>query len=141
MAETDSTTVELPDSPDGEPEVRTVSAPDADASPDPETFPRAYVEELRAEAAANRVKAKRADELAEEVFLSRVSALGKLADPTDLPFAAELLEDRSAMEAAVDELIATKPHLADRRPTGDIDQGARGTNTPVNLAAMLRART
>lgn len=141
MPDTDSTTVEQPDSPEGElPDSTDVEVSD---SPDgePETFPRSYVEELRAEAAEHRVKAKRAEEYAEEVFLSRVSALGKLADPTDLPFAAELLEDRSAMEAAVDELIATKPHLADRRPTGDIDQGARGTNTPVNLAAMLRART
>lgn len=107
---------------------------------EPETFPRAYVEELRAEAAANRVKAKRADDLAREVFLLRVSALGKLADATDLPYDEALLEDAAALEVAVDELIARKPHLADRRPVGTIDQGARVEAEATNLASMLRSR-
>lgn len=107
---------------------------------DPDTFPREYVEKLRKENADARVKSKRADELAQEVFHARVAALGKLADPTDLPFDADLLDDRAALEAAVDDLIARKPHLADRRPTGQVDQGARDEPKAVNLAEMLRSR-
>ena len=106
-----------------------------------ETFPRSYVEQLRAEAAEHRVKAKRADDLARELFTFRVTALGKLADPTDLAFDEQLLDDGAALEAAVDELISRKPHLADRRPTGDVDQGARESGETVDLAQMLRART
>lgn len=104
-----------------------------------ETFSREYVEELRAEAAENRIKAKKAQELAEEVFTYRVAALGKLADPTDLAYDADLLEDADALGAAVEELIQKKPHLADRRPTGEVDQGARTDAATVDLAGMLRA--
>ena len=107
---------------------------------EPETFPREYVEKLRAEAAANRVKAKRADDLTRELFHHRVTALGKLADPSDLEYDEALLEDGAALEAAVDELVARKPHLADRRPRGDVDQGARQTGETVDLAGMLRER-
>jgi hypothetical protein len=48
--------------------------------------------------------------------------------------------DSVALEAAVDELIARKPHLANRRPSGDVDQGAREQGQTVDLAGMLRAR-
>lgn len=130
---TDSTDVELTD-----PGQSTEG--DADASPEPDTFDRAYVEKLRAEAAEHRVKAKRAEEYAQEVFYGRVAALGKLADPTDLSYDEALLEDRSAMEAAIDELLTRKPHLADRRPTGDVDQGPRPQGQTVDLAGMLRSR-
>lgn len=112
---------------------------DDDASSDG-TFTREYVEKLREEAAASRVKAKRFEAFAEETFYARVAALGKLADPTDLPYAEKLLEDRAALEAAVDDLIGRKPHLADRRPVGDVDQGARVTSDTVDLAGMLRQR-
>lgn len=123
-------------------ERETAGHADADAgSSPPETFPRAYVENLRAENAEQRVKARRVDDLARELFTLRVAALGRLADPTDLPYSEELLDtDQPGLEAAVDELLARKPHLADRRPSGDIDQGARPTPDSVDLAGMLRAR-
>lgn len=110
-------------------------APDAD----PEVFPREYVEKLRKEAADARVKAKRADELAEQLFHSRVAALGRLADPSDLPFDAALLDDTAALEAAVDELVEIKPHLAARRPRGNIGQGVADPAATVDLAGLLRA--
>lgn len=146
MPDTDSTEVETDqqgptgptDSPTGEPDATASGGEIPHVEPD--TFDRDYVEKLRAEAAEHRVKAKRAEEYAQEVFYGRVAALGKLADPTDLTYDETLLEDRAAMEAAVDELVARKPHLADRRPTGDIDQGPRPQGQTVDLAGMLRSR-
>lgn len=112
-----------------------------DAQDDAETFPRAYVEKLRQEAADARVRAKRADDLARELFTARVAATGRLADPNDLPFDDALLADMPALEAAIDELVALHPHYAARRPRGDIGQGATGSAAgTVNLAGLLRAR-
>ncbi len=108
---------------------------------EPETFSREYVQQLRDEAAKHRIKAKDRDDLARELFTSRVAALGRLADPTDLAFDEVLFDaDAPALEAAVDELLTRKPHLADRRPSGDVDQGARDQHETVDLAGMLRAR-
>ncbi|WP_308280567.1 hypothetical protein [Williamsia sp. DF01-3] len=68
-------------------------------------------------------------------------ATGKLADPTDLPFNAEHLEDPDALAAAVDALIEAKPHLKARRFVGDVGQGGRGSaEAGVNLLGMLNAR-
>lgn len=112
-----------------------------DAQEDAETFPRAYVEKLRQEAAEARVRAKRADDLARELFTARVAATGRLADPNDLPFDDALLADMPALEAAIDELVAQHPHYAARRPRGDVGQGATGSDAgTVNLAGLLRAR-
>ena len=112
-----------------------------DAPEDAETFPRAYVEKLRQEAADARVRAKKADELARELFTARVAATGRLADPNDLPFDDALLADMPALEAAIDELLADHPHYAARRPRGDVGQGATGSDAgTVNLAGLLRAR-
>lgn len=110
-------------------------APEAD----PEMFPREYVEKLRKEAADARVRAKRADTLAEQLFHSRVAALGRLADPADLPYDEALLDDTAALEAAVDQLVETKPHLAARRPRGNIGQGETSGAATVDLAGLLRA--
>ena len=112
-----------------------------EAQEDAETFPRAYVEKLRQEAADARVRAKRADDLARELFTARVAATGRLADPNDLPFDDALLADMPALEAAIDELVAQHPHYAARRPRGDVGQGATGSDDgTVNLAGLLRAR-
>lgn len=106
-----------------------------------ETFPRRYVEELRAEAAEYRVKAKRADELAAALWTAKVAATARLADPTDLamPDGADPTDD-AAVDAAVADLLARKPHLATRRPAGSIGQGPGTTAESVDLAAMLRGR-
>lgn len=108
-------------------------------NPEPETFPREYVEKLRAEAAEARVKVKDRDDLAARLHTALVAATGRLADPEDLPFDQAHLDDPEALTAAVDALLEAKPHLASRKPTGDIGQGATTSPEAFDLLAALRA--
>ncbi len=87
-----------------------------------DTFPRSYVEKLRTENACYRERARNADTYAIGLHTEQVRATGKLADSTDLEFREEHLEDSDALAAAVDELLARKPHPASRRPVGEIGQ-------------------
>ncbi len=108
-----------------------------------ETFDREYVQRLRDEAAGHRVKAKRTDALNARLATAQAALTGKLADPTDLPFTDDLLDDDGLVDedkvhAAVDDLIKRKPHLAARRPTGNVGQGARPETEDVGLEALLR---
>lgn len=106
---------------------------------DAETFPLAYVQKLRAEAAEARTKAKRAEALEAQLFTAQVTATGRLADPSDLAFNAELLEDAEGLTAAIDALLVARPHLASRTPRGDVGQGVgSGQGGDVDLAALLR---
>ena len=110
---------------------------------EPETFDREYVQKLRDEAAGHRVKAKRADALAASLVTATAALTGKLADPTDLPYDEALLDedgyvDETKVQAAVDELVKRKPHLAARRPRGDVGQGARPEPDDTGLATLLR---
>lgn len=106
------------------------------------SFSRTYVEKLRRENAGYRERANRADELAQRLHTALVAATGRMADPTDLAFDAAHLDDDDALTTAIDELLAKKPHLATRRPFGDVGQGRRGSasEAPVNLADILRSR-
>ncbi len=113
--------------------------PPDDAEADPETFPKEYVQKLRDEAAASRVRARQADELSERLHVELVRATGRLADPTDLAYVAGHLEDVDVLEAAIDDLLARRPHLASRRLTGDVGQGATGGEVSVDLAGLLRS--
>jgi len=106
----------------------------------PDTFPREYVEKLRDENAKYRQRAQRSDELANRLHTALVEATGSLQDASDLPFDEEHLDDPEALQQAIDELLAAKPHLAARRPRGDVGQGQTGTSNTVDLAEMLRAR-
>lgn len=118
-------------------------AEDAEAEDDDgaETFSRTYVEKLRRENQRYRERAGEADGLAQRLHTALVAATGRLADPTDLAFDAAHLDDADTLTAAIDELLTRKPHLASRRPFGDVGQGNRGGSVePVNLADMLRAR-
>lgn len=110
------------------------------ADTEEESFPRDYVEKLRQENGKYRQRAQHADNLAHRLHTELVRATGKLADPTDLPFKPEHLEDPAALTAAVEELLTAKPHLARRRPTGEIGQGATRASGTVDLAALLRQR-
>lgn len=151
MTETTSTTVDTdPDvSPDGD-NPEDVS-PSGDITDELETFPRSYVEQLRQESAGYRTRAQRADALAERLMAATVreATVGVLADPTDLDVSRDLehlldddgMPDAERIAEAAREMIARKPHLADRRPRGDVDQGPRTTSADVDLAGMLRART
>lgn len=141
MTDTEPTPVEteIPD----EPQSDAVEDPTTETEPDEnaDTFPRSYVERLRRESAGYRERANSADALAQRLHAELVRATGKLADPTDLPFNESHLDDADALAAAVDDLLARKPHLASRRPTGDIGQGAVSSGgATVDLAAILRQR-
>lgn len=102
-----------------------------------DTFPREYVEKLRDENARYRQRAGTADDLARRVHRLLVERTGLLADPDDLEFNEDHLNDEEALTAAIDDLLARKPHLAARRPRGDVGQGITDTG-PVDLAAVLR---
>lgn len=113
---------------------------ESDQDDDSETFPRSYVERLRRESAGYRERATKGDTYAQRLHSELVRATGKLADPTDLTFDETHLDDPDALTAAVDDLLSRKPHLASRRPTGEIGQGATPSRTNVDLAAILRQR-
>lgn len=101
---------------------------DHDEGDEGETFPRPYVERLRARSAGYRTRANaaeaRAAELEQALFTERVRALDVLADPTDLPFDADMLDDPDALRAAVDALVAKRPHY---RRRGTTTPGATGS--------------
>lgn len=123
------------------PEVPTGELPVEDEQEEPDTFPRDYVEKLRKENAGYRDKAKKAEQYANELHAARVAATGRLADPSDLPFDEAHLEDMARLEAAIDELLQSKPHLASRRPKGDVGAGALSSDgANVDLAGILRSR-
>ncbi|RBP64142.1 hypothetical protein DFO66_10714 [Brevibacterium sanguinis] len=106
-----------------------------------DTFPREYVEKLRDENARYRQRAQRADDLAHKLHSAYVAATGRLMDPDDLEFNEKHLEDAEALTAAIDELLARKPYLAKRTPTGNVGQGVSEDSATVDLAAILRSRT
>lgn len=109
---------------------------------EPDTFPREVVEELRRENGKYRQRAQRADDLSRRLHAELVRATGRLADPTDLEFDEGHLEDPDALTAAVDDLLARRPHLASRKPAGDIGQGQRGAaSEPFSLLGLLKQRT
>ena len=138
--QTDETPVEEPTHTDPTPAEDTTPEAVEEPGEDAETFPRAYVEKLRKESATYRERARRADDLAAELFTARVQLTGRLADPTDLPFDAAALDDPTRLDAALDDLLSRKPHLASRRPHGSVGQGATASDSGVDLAAILRGR-
>lgn len=106
-----------------------------------ETFPREYVEKLRQENGKYRQRAQQADDLARRLHVALVAQTGRLADPEDLPFDEDHLEGEEQLSAAIDALLERKPHLASRRPRGDVGQGRMSDPTgTVDLAALLRSR-
>ena len=143
---TDTTPAETPDeggvsnaTPEG---IHQADTPEPEPDSDPDTFPREYVENLRQENGRYRQRAGQADAYAQRLHTELVRATGRLADPTDLPFNEDHLGDDDALVAAIDDLLARKPHLATRRPSGDIGQGGRGGgNASVGLLDLLKAHT
>ena len=119
----------------------TPSEPTAEESTEEQdTFPREYVEKLRDENAKYRQRAQKADDLARRLHSALVTASGRLQDASDLPYDESHLDDPEALETAISELLAKKPHLASRKPAGNIGQGASNTTDTIDLAAMLRSR-
>lgn len=96
--------------------------------------------QLRDENAKYRQRARNADRLGQRLHTELVRATGRLADPTDLVYDEQHLTDVGALAAAIDDLLARKPHLASRKPVGEIGQGASASAGTVDLAGMLRQR-
>jgi hypothetical protein len=83
--------------------------------------------------------ARNADTYAKRLHTDLVRATGRVADPTDLAFYEAHLDDADALSAAIDELLARKPHLASRRPTGEIGQATSpSAASSVDRTALLR---
>lgn len=142
----DSETIDEADASDVTPEGdiadATLEGSDLESDQESETFPREVVEKLRQENGKYRQRAQKADAYAQRLHEQIVRATGRLADPTDLAFDEEHLDDADKLTAAIDELLARKPHLASRKPSGDIGQGQRGAaSEPFSLLGMLKART
>jgi len=116
------------------------NAAEAEAS----VFDATYVAKLRAEAADNRIKAKRSDDLARQVVRAMARADGRLIDAEDLAFDQAFLDDDGLVDSdrvvgAIDQLIERKPHLAARRPEGTIGQGARPEPEQATLLGILNS--
>ena len=104
---------------------------------------RAEVRRLRDEAAEHRVRSKRADTLAERLVTAYAAQTRRLADPTDLWYTPDLLDDDglpdpAKVEAAVEGLLTSKPHLASRTPRGDVGQGRQGEQPEPGLLDLMR---
>lgn len=97
---------------------------------EPDTFDRSYVEKLRKESAKYRDKAKRTEELEKRLHRSLVAQDGRLADPDDLEFNPDHLDDPDALSDAIANLVAKKPGLRAQRLSGDIGAGVREKHKP-----------
>ena len=138
---TDETSTEAPadteETTDGQ--EPTDTGTEAPAEPEGDSFPRAYVEDLRSESAGYRTQLRAAQE---RLHSELVRATGLLADPADLEFDAAHLEDPEALQAAIRALVEAKPHLKARSfAPGGAAQGVKGgASGGVDLLGMLRAR-
>lgn len=105
-----------------------------------DTFPRAYVEELRKESAKYRERAAQAEKVGAErdkaLFTALVKLDGRLADPAALTFDPALL-DPAAIESKITEAIAANPRLAKTAVGGDIGQGQKG-GAAFDLISFIR---
>ena len=100
-------------------------------------------QKLRRQAQRYRLRARdassKAERYARELFTARLAALDMLADPSDMTFDLELLDEPDALAQAVAELVKRKPHLAKRLASGDIGQGAGAGGNPgdVSLVSLI----
>jgi len=144
MSETEAPTPNVTEAATG----GTVDAPQIDADEPESFFSREYVSQIRQEAADRRKAAaeaaQRADDLSRQLFLAKVAATGKMADPNDVPYSPDLVADDEALTAAIDATLAAHPHYASRRPAPgtNIGQGPQGSPVapPPSLIDAIRAQ-
>ena len=105
-----------------------------------QTFDRAYVEKLRKESANYRDKAKRAQELEQRLHNALVAKDGRLADPADLEFDPDHLDNPEALSNAIANLVAKKPGLRAQRLSGDVGAGVREKPKPptTDLLSIMK---
>lgn len=124
----------------------------AEQDPQPDTgqdteqvFGADYVRQLRDEAAAHRVKAKRVDDANARLLASYAIADGRLVDPAELPLQPALLDESGIVDPAkvadaIADLIEAKPYLAVRQ-VPSIAQGVMQTPpSDESLFELLRQR-
>lgn len=109
-------------------------------TPADDSFPREYVEELREENKRYRLKAKSAEELQTRLHEALVRLDGRLADPTDLKFSEDYLNNPDALADAITDLVARKPGLKAQQFSGDVGMGKRGSaqKPPADLISIIR---
>jgi hypothetical protein len=100
------------------------------ATDEPDTFPREVVEKLRQENGKHRQRAQRADTYAERLHTELVRATGRPADPSDLEFAEDHLDNPDAMRPrSTNYLPVSRTWPAAGRPvTSDKGNGAQHPN-------------
>ena len=112
----------------------------------PESFSADYVRDLREEAAAHRVKAKRVDDANARLVAAYATADGRLVDVEALTMSEDMLDEEGLVDpakvtAAIGDLIAAKPYLASRKPTTPLPQGVReDVPTTPGLFDLIRER-
>lgn len=106
----------------------------------PDMFPRKVVEGLRKEAARYRERAKAVDVLEQRLHEALVRLDGRLADPKDLAFDAEHLEDPDKLAEAITALVEKNPRLKAMQIAGDAGQGARGPAKPAEFSFIRAMR-
>lgn len=99
------------------------AADDKDPADDDEVIPGVYVEELRG-----------------RLFTALVVADGRLADPMDIPYSAELVDNPAALEAAITARLEANPRLGKYAATGDVGAGSRGNYVggEADIIEMIR---
>ena len=124
---------EVHDEPDSEADL----SGDGTENEEPDTFDRAYVEDLRKESAGYRTQVR---ELQQQLHRVKVEQTGKLADPSDLEFDPAHLDDPEALAQAIEAVLADRPHLKARRfdPAGAAQGPKQGGGGQVNLADIMR---
>ncbi|KWX22313.1 hypothetical protein AFM11_21000 [Mycolicibacterium wolinskyi] len=121
----------------------TVEAPETLETTETDQDDSATLAKVRREAKNLRDRAKaaeaRADELARELWTARVAATGKLDNPAELPFDAEILDDADAINQAIEAAIAQRPYIKSRKLSGNVGQGQRGESTgPHDFSGLFR---
>jgi hypothetical protein len=120
--------------------------PEVSQDAEPQTFSADYVKQLRDEAAAHRVKAKRLDEANRRTVAGIAELDGRLINPAEITLTADMLDengivDKSRVQAAIHALLQDKPYLAKRTPTTTLPQGVRqDVEQPVSLFQLVRER-
>lgn len=109
---------------------------DTDVESDAETETNNTETETASEPNADDKYARRLRQLHTEL----VRATGRLADPTDLEFAEEHLDDPDKLTAAIDALLTKKPHLKKpRKPAGNVGAGEHGNAAvPTDFSQLFQ---
>lgn len=120
--------------------------PEVSQDAEPQTFSADYVKQLRDEAAAHRVKAKRLDEANRRTVAGIAELDGRLINPDEITLTDDMLDDngivdKSRVQAAIHALLQEKPYLGKRTPTTTLPQGVRqDVEQPVSLFQLVRER-